>query len=126
MTTEEKIKASIRKAIDNERGQLLGFASAQTKWGQQLDLTPPPLMLVVYRDGTVSSASRPLRFTPDGLDLGRDDLTEKERGRLDEQWDAALVQAEEFKRPEMVIVVHAATALVELRKGPAFDAPGKG
>jgi hypothetical protein len=128
VTTEEKIKASIRKAIDDERGKDLGFAEARSGpfQSQTLDLTPPPLVLIVYKDGTVRNDGRPLRYMPDMLDLRREDFDDVEKARLSEQWDAALVQAAHMKRADVAIVAHATGARVELRRGPDFDPPEGG
>jgi hypothetical protein len=132
MTTEEKIKATIKTKIAEEAGEPLGFAKAQTMSGRLLDLTPPPLIVAVLEDGTVTLAD----FTdgavwykgrPQGPtltqepNLGRKDLSDDDKRRLNAQWDAALERAHYLKRGDVVIVVHAKDARVELREGPNFE-----
>jgi hypothetical protein len=125
MTTEEKIKASIRKKLEAERGRPLGFARVQTRASGLLHLTPPPILVVVEDDGAISSIERPERKMPEGLEF-RDPPSDDERRQLDEQWDAALVKASALRRGDVAIVAHAQGARVELRKGPNFDPPGEG
>jgi hypothetical protein len=134
MTTEEKIKAAILGKIAEEAGVPPGFATARTPMGGQFTLAPPPIVVVVFEDGTVSlpvfsDGVSPNKGRPNGPaliqepDLGRTDLSEDEKSRLTTQFDAALDRAHALKRADFAIIVFAKPARVEVRTGPTYVAP---
>jgi hypothetical protein len=129
MTIEEKIRASIRRVLDAERGLDRGFATVEVAGPSvTLILTPPPI-LVVIREHDIISASRPFSG-PQVLQLPsldpRKDVSDEEGERYVKQWADAVPKAKALldRGEDAAIVVHTTKpARAELRAGPNFGPP---
>jgi len=118
MMSEETIRERVRAQIEGARGT--GSTSAATVLfsGDCLDVDPLPFLFVVEGNDVWPRSALPTLACP--LPAHRE-FTRDEFTRIRPEWDAAVRGVMALKRRDVAIVLHAATARVDLRVGPDYS-----